>query len=114
LHTKPKNLPWTNPKPRKTFNEDDIEWIEKEDSRSGISRMFKNERSRKFNYKRGKKGTILLYSRNYVNEKGGHRNKKVGLEPRLVRVKEMAHDMLNMPMNHVLHGLYNNYYVFEN
>jgi len=25
LHTKPKNLPWTNPKPIKTFNEDDIE-----------------------------------------------------------------------------------------
>jgi hypothetical protein len=25
LHTKPNNLPCTNPKPRKTFNEDDME-----------------------------------------------------------------------------------------
>ncbi len=40
LHTKPKNLPWSDPKPRKTFNEDDIEWIEEEDSNIGIPRMF--------------------------------------------------------------------------
>jgi hypothetical protein len=25
--TKPKDIRWTNPKPRKTLNEDDIEWI---------------------------------------------------------------------------------------
>ncbi len=31
LYTKPKNLRWTNPKPRGTFNENDIEWIEEED-----------------------------------------------------------------------------------
>jgi hypothetical protein len=61
--------------------------------------MSKNERSRKFNYKGGKKGTMLLYSRNYVNEEGGHKNRKVGLEPRLVRVKETTHYMLNMPTN---------------
>jgi hypothetical protein len=42
----------------------------------------------KFNYKGRRKGTILLYSKNYVNEKGGHKNRKVGLEPRLVCVKE--------------------------
>jgi hypothetical protein len=53
----------------------------------------------KFNYKGGRKGIILLYSKNYVNEKGGHKNRKVGLEPRLVRVKETMHDMFNMPMN---------------
>jgi hypothetical protein len=40
LHTKPKDLPWTNPKPRKTLNEDDIEWIEEQDSISGIPKMF--------------------------------------------------------------------------
>jgi hypothetical protein len=28
LHTKSKNLPWIHPKPRRTFNENDIEWIE--------------------------------------------------------------------------------------
>jgi hypothetical protein len=40
LYTKPKNLPYTCQKPRNTFNEDDIEWIEEEDSRSGIPRIF--------------------------------------------------------------------------
>ncbi len=55
LHAKPKNLPQTNPKPRKTFNGDDIEWIEKEDLRSGITKMSENVRIRKFNYKRRKK-----------------------------------------------------------
>jgi hypothetical protein len=83
----------------KTFNGNDIEWIEEKYSRSGISRMSKNERSRKFSYKGGKKGIILLYSRNYVNEEGGHKNRKVGVEPSLVHMKEMVHDMLNMPMN---------------
>ncbi len=99
LHTKPKNLPWPDPKPRKTFNEDDIEWIEEEDSRNGIPRMSKNVRARKYSYKRSKKRTIPLYSRNYVNEKEGNKNRKVGLELRLGCAKEMAHDMLNMPMN---------------
>jgi hypothetical protein len=61
--------------------------------------MFLNERSRKFSYKGGRKGTILLYSKNYVNEEGGHKDRKVGLEPRLIHVKEMMHDMLNMPMS---------------
>jgi hypothetical protein len=61
--------------------------------------MSKHEISRNFNYKGGKKETIPLYSRNYVNEEGGHKNRKVGLEPRLVHVKETTHDMLNMPMN---------------
>jgi len=31
LHTKPNHLPWIEPKPIKTFNENDIEWIEKKD-----------------------------------------------------------------------------------
>jgi hypothetical protein len=44
LHTKPKNLPWTDPKPKKTFYEDDIERIKEVDSRSGIPKMSKNER----------------------------------------------------------------------
>jgi len=77
LHTKPNNLPWIDPKPRKTFNEDDIEWNEEEDSRSAISRMANHEISRNFKYKGGKKETIPLYSRNYVNEKGGHKNRKL-------------------------------------
>jgi hypothetical protein len=61
--------------------------------------MFKNERSRKFSYKGGKRTIILLYPRNYVNEERSHKNRKVGLQPRLPCVKEMAHDMLDMPMN---------------
>jgi hypothetical protein len=32
-------------------------------------------------------------------KKGGNKNRKVGLEPKLVCVKEMTHDMFNMPMN---------------
>jgi hypothetical protein len=99
LHTKPNNLPWIDPKPIKTFNDNDIEWIEKEDSRSGIPRMSKNERLRKFSHKGRKKIIVLLYPRYYVSEKGNHKNKKVGLEPRLARVKETMHDMFNMPMN---------------
>ncbi len=55
----------------KTFNEDNIEWIEEEDSRSDIPRMSKNVRARKLNY-RGKKGTLSLYSRNYVNKEEGN------------------------------------------
>jgi hypothetical protein len=73
--------------------------IEKKDSKSGIPRLSKNERSRKFNYKGRKKGIAQLYPRNYVNEKRSHKNRKVGLEPRLACVKETTHDMLNMPMN---------------
>jgi hypothetical protein len=65
--------------------------------------MFKNERSRKFNYKGGRKGIILLCLRNYVNEERGHKNRKVGLKLRLVHVKETMHDMLNMPMNELRH-----------
>jgi hypothetical protein len=61
--------------------------------------MFKNEKSRKFNYKGGKKTTISLYPRNYVNKEGSHKNRKVSLQPRLVHVKETTHDMFNMPMN---------------
>jgi hypothetical protein len=53
LYTKPKNLPWTNPKPKGTFNEIDTEWIEKEDSRSGIPRMSKNEILKKSVIKEG-------------------------------------------------------------
>jgi hypothetical protein len=79
LYTKPKNLPWTDPKPRGTFNENNIEWVEEENSRSGIPRMCKNERSRKFNYKGGKKTIIPLYLRNYVNKEGSHKNRKVNL-----------------------------------
>lgn len=41
----------------------------------------------------------MLYSRNYVNEGKGGKNLKIGLEPRLVHVKKIAHDMFNMPMN---------------
>jgi hypothetical protein len=55
VHTKPKNLPSTDPKPRKTYNEDDIEWIGEEESKSSIPRMSKNRKARKFNYKGGKK-----------------------------------------------------------
>jgi len=99
LHTKPNNLPWTNPEPRKEFNEDDIEWIEEEYSKSGIPRMSKNKRSRKFSYKGEKKKIVPLCPKNYANEKGSHKNRKVGLEPRLACVKEMTHDMFNMPMN---------------
>ncbi len=47
------------------------------DSRSGIPRMSKNERSRKFNYKNEKKTTIPLYPRNYVNEKGAIKIEKL-------------------------------------
>jgi hypothetical protein len=35
--------------------------------------------------------------------KKSHKNKKIGLEPRLVRGKEIAHDMFNMPMNELCH-----------
>jgi hypothetical protein len=63
LHTKPKNLPWTDPKLRKIFNEDDIEWIGEEDSKSCIPRMSKNIKARKFNFKGGKKGKVPHYSR---------------------------------------------------
>ncbi len=61
--------------------------------------MSKNGRASKFNYKRMKKRTIPLYSRNDVNEKEGNKNRKVGLEPRLLCAKETVHDMLNMAMN---------------
>jgi len=61
--------------------------------------MSKNEISRKFNYKRRKKIIVLLYPRNYVSEEGSHKNRKVGLEPRLAHEKETTHDMFNMPMN---------------
>jgi len=44
--------------------------IQEEDSRSGIPRMFNNERSKKISYKGGKKTTIPLYPRTYVNKKG--------------------------------------------
>jgi hypothetical protein len=103
LHTKPKNLAYSDPKPKKTFYEDDIERIKEEYSRSGILRMSKNERSRKFSYKARKKTTIPLYPRNYVNEEGSHKNRKVGLEPKLPCVKETTHDMFNMPMNESCH-----------
>jgi hypothetical protein len=103
LHTKPKNLPWIDPKPRKTFNENDIEWIGEEDSRSCIRRMFKNVRTRKFCYEGGKKGTISLYSRNHVKEEKADKNRKVGLEPKLARAKKPTHYMLNMPMNEPRH-----------
>jgi len=93
------NLPWIEPKPIKTFNENDIEWIEKKYSRSGIPRMSKNEISRKFNYKGRKKIIVLLYPRNYVSEEGSHKNRKVGLEPILTHEKETTHDMFNVPMN---------------
>jgi hypothetical protein len=43
--------------------------IQEEDSRSGIPRMFNNERSKKISYKGGKKTTIPLYPRTYVNKK---------------------------------------------
>jgi hypothetical protein len=43
------------------FNEDDIEWVEEEDSINGIPRMSANERSRKFSHKGGKNTTIPLY-----------------------------------------------------
>ncbi len=59
LHIKSKNLPWIEPKPRKKFKENDIKWIEEKDSRNGILRMSKNERSRKVSYK-GRKKTIML------------------------------------------------------
>jgi hypothetical protein len=52
----------------RNINDNDIEWVEEEDSRSGIPRMSKNERSRKFNYKGGKKTIVPLYPRNYVNK----------------------------------------------
>jgi hypothetical protein len=55
LHIRSKNLPWIEPKPRIFFNENDIKWIEKEDSRNGILRMSKNERSKKVSYKEGKR-----------------------------------------------------------
>jgi hypothetical protein len=42
---------------------------------------------------------VPLYPINYVNEKGSHKNRKVGLEPKLVHVKKTTHDMLNIPMN---------------
>jgi hypothetical protein len=61
--------------------------------------MSKSGRLKKFSYKGGKKTTIPLYPRNYVNEERSHKNKKIGLEPRLACVKEMTHDMFNMPMN---------------
>ncbi len=61
--------------------------------------MFKNEISRKFSYKGRKKIIVLLYPRNYVSEEGSHKNKKIGLEPRLVHEKETTRDMFNMPMN---------------
>jgi hypothetical protein len=37
--------------------------------------MFKDRRVRKFNYKGGKMGTILLFSKNYVMEKKGKKIK---------------------------------------
>jgi hypothetical protein len=77
LNTKPKNLPWIDPKPRATFNENDMEWIEEEDSRSGIPRMSKNERSRKFSYKGREKTTIPLHPRTYVNKERSCKNKNL-------------------------------------
>ncbi len=65
--------------------------------------MLKSVRARKFSYKRGKKRTMPLYLINYVNEKKGNKSRKIGLEPRLVRAKEMMHDMLNMSMNELPH-----------
>jgi hypothetical protein len=35
--------------------------------------MSKNVRARKFSCKGGKKGTLSLYSRNYVNKKEGNK-----------------------------------------
>jgi hypothetical protein len=61
--------------------------------------MSKSGRLKKFSYKGRKKTTIPLYPRNYVNEEESHKNRKVGLKPRLACVKEMTHDMFNMPMN---------------
>jgi hypothetical protein len=75
VHTKPKNLPWIDPKPRKTFNEDDIEWIGKEKKKSCIPRMSKNRKARKFNYKGGKETIVPLYSRNYVNKEEKSRSR---------------------------------------
>jgi hypothetical protein len=99
LYNKPKNLPWIDLEPRIFFNEDDIEWTGEEDSRSCIPRMFKNIRARKFSYKGGGKKIISLYSRNYVKEEEGDKNREVGLEPGLACAKKPVHDMLNMPMN---------------
>jgi len=99
LYIKPKNLPWVDPKPRGTFNENDIEWIEEEDSRSGIPRILKMKDPKKSVIKEGKKTTILLYPRTYVNKKRSYKSRKTSLQPRLTCVKETVHDMLNMPMN---------------
>ncbi len=76
LHTKQKNLPLTDPKPRKIFSENDIKWIKEESSRNGIPKMSKNERLKKFNYRRREKTTMSLYPKIIVNEEGGHKNKK--------------------------------------
>jgi hypothetical protein len=44
----------TDPKPKKTFNEDDNEWIGEEKSRSCIPRMSKNRKTKKLVIKEGK------------------------------------------------------------
>jgi hypothetical protein len=44
-----------------------MKWIEEEYSRSGIPRMFLNEKSRKFSYKGRKKTTVSLHLITYVN-----------------------------------------------
>jgi hypothetical protein len=65
----------TDPKPRKIFSENDIKWIKEESSRNGIPKMSKNERLKKFNYRRREKTTMSLYPKIIVNEEGGHKNK---------------------------------------
>jgi hypothetical protein len=59
LYTKPKNLPWIDLEPRKTFIINDIEWIGEEDSRSCIL-MSKNIRARKFSYKGREKKIVPI------------------------------------------------------
>jgi hypothetical protein len=61
--------------------------------------MFKNIKARKFSYKGREEGIIPFYSKNYVKEKEGNKNRKASLEPILVCAKKSMHDMFNMPMN---------------
>ncbi len=99
LHPKRRNLPWSNPKPRKISDEDDKKWIKEEDSRNFLQKTFNNNKTRNFNQRREKRKQQHYTLKKYVKEEGSYKNRKFCQEPRLAHERQVVHNMLNVPMN---------------
>ncbi len=77
--------------------------LERKNQKVAYQQCCKIEKQENSVIEKGKKYIVSLYSKNYVNKEEGNKNKKVGLEPKLVCAKKLRHDMFNMPMNEPCH-----------